>query len=67
MLLFTSEGLTFRYGKPRKAAAAHIHCITSLSVTLNCNPNRSQEFYEKLIISVQALQAMKKLKDIKGY
>ena len=67
MLPFTSKGLTFRYGKPHKATAAHIHCITSLPVTLNCNPNRFQEFYEKLIISVQALQAMKKLKDIKGY
>ena len=66
MLLFTSKGLTFSYGKPHKAASAHIHCITSLPVTLNCNPNRFQEFYEKLIISVQALQVMKKLKDIKG-
>ena len=78
-LPFTSEGyakaydglitsiLTSRYGKPSEVAAAHIHCITSLSVISNCNPNRIQEFYEKLTISVQALETMKKLKDIKGY
>ena len=73
-LPFTSEGyaraksiLTSRYGKPSEAAAAHIHCITSLCVISNCNPNRTQEFYEKLTISVQALETMKKLKDNKGY
>ena len=73
-LPFTSEGyaraksiLTSRYGKPSEVAAAHIHCITSLPVISNCNPNRIQEFYEKLTISVQALETTKKLKDIKGY
>ena len=55
-LPFTSEGyaraksiLTFRYGKPSEVAAAHIHCITSLPVISNCNPNRIQE---KLTMSV---------------
>ena len=70
---FTSEGytrakliLTSRYGKPSEVAAAHIHCITCLPVIWSCNRNRIQEFYEKL--SVQALDTMKKLKDIiKGY
>ena len=73
-LPFTSEGyaraksiLTFSYGKPCEVATAHIHCITSLPDISNCNPNRIQEFYEKLNISVQALETMKKLKDIKGY
>ena len=73
-LPFTSEGyaraksiLTSRYGKPSEIAAAHIHCITSLPVIWNCNPNRIQEFYEKLTISVQALKTMKKLKYIKVY
>ena len=73
-LPFTSEGyararsiLTSRYGKPSEIAAAHVHCITSLPVISNCHPNRIQEFYEKLTISVQALQTMKKLKDIKGF
>ena len=73
-LPFTSEGyararsiLTFPYGKPSEIAAAHVHCITSLPVISNCNPNRIPEFYKKLTISVQALQTMKKLKDIEGF
>ena len=73
-LPFTSEDyakaksiLTSRYGKSSEVAAAHIHCITSLPGISNCNPNRIQEFYEKLAISLQALETMKKLKDIKGY
>ena len=72
-LPFTSEGytraksiLTSRYGKPSEVAATYIHRITSLPVILTCNPNRIQEFYEKLTISVQALETMKKLKCIKG-
>ena len=73
-LPFTSEGYarakliyTSRYGKPSEVTAAHIHCITSLPVISNCNPNRIKEFYEKLTISVQALETMKELKDIKDY
>ena len=73
-LPFTSEGrarakliVSSRYGKRSESAAAHIHCIISLPVISNCNPNRIQEFYEKLTISVEALEIMKKLKHIKGY
>ena len=73
-LPFTSEGcaraksiLTSRYCQPSEVAAGHIHCITSLPVISNFNPNRIQEFYKKLAISVQTLETMKKLKDIKGY
>ena len=73
-LPFTPEGytraksiLTSRYSKPSEVAAAHIHCITSLSVVPNCNPNSIQKFYEKLTISVQALETVKKLKDVKSY
>ena len=73
-LPFTYEGyakaksiLTSRHGKPSEVAASHIHCITCLPVNSNCNSNRIQEFYEKLTVSVQALETMKKLKDIKGY
>ena len=68
-LPFTSEGyarvksiLTSRYGKPSEVTATHIHCISSLPVIWNCNPNCIQEFYEKLTISVQALETMKKAK-----
>ena len=73
-LPFTSEGyaraksiLTSRYGKLSEVAAAHIHCMTSPSVISNYNHNGIQEFYEKLTISVKALETMKKLKDVKGY
>ena len=65
---FTSEGytrakliLTSWYGKPSEVAAAHIHCILCLSVIWSCNRNRIQELYEKLTISVQALDTVKKL------
>ena len=70
-LPFTSEGyakvkstLTSRYGKSSEIATSHIHCVTSLPVISNCNPNSIQEFYEKLTVSVQALETNKKLKDI---
>ena len=71
-LPFTAEGyarakslLTSRYSKPSEVTAAHIHCISSLPVILNFNPNRIKTFYEKLTIGVQTLETMKKLKDIK--
>ena len=48
-------------------AAAHIQCITSLPVASNSNPHKIHEFYEKLIVSVQALDPLHKLRDIKGY
>ena len=73
-LPFTSDGfarakliLTSRYGKPREAAAAYIQCITSLPIISNCNPERIQEFYKKLTTSVQAMETIKKLNDIRGY
>ena len=39
----------------------------SLPVITNSNPNRIHEFYEKLVIIVQALETMSKLKEIDGY
>ena len=42
-----------------------MHCVTSLHVISNCNLNPIQEFYEKLTISVQALE--KNEKSIKDY
>ena len=60
VLPFTSEGyarakstLTSKYGKPSEVVVAHIQCISSLPVISNCNPNRIQEFYKKLTISVR--------------
>ena len=73
-LPFTPEGyartksiLLAKFGKPSETDAAHIQCITSLPVVSNSNPNKIHKFYEKLIVSVRALDAMHKLKDIKGY
>ena len=64
-LPFISEGYA-----TSEVDGAHIHCIISLSVLSKYNPIRIQEFLEKSSISVQAVQAletMKKVKDIKGY
>ena len=73
-LPFTPEGyaraksiLLAKFGKPSETAAAHIQCITSLPVVSNSNPNKIHKFYEKMIVSVRALDATHKLKDIKGY
>ena len=48
-------------------AAAHIQCITSVPVVFSSNPNKIHEFYGKLIVSVQALDTVHKLRDITGY
>ena len=73
-LPFTSEGysraiaiLKAKFGKLSEVSAAHIQCVLSLPVITNSNRNRVHEFYEKLVISVQALETMNKLKEINGY
>ena len=70
----TSEGysraitiLKARFGKPSEVTVARIQCITSLPVITNSNPNRIHEFYEKVVISIQALKTMNKIKVINGY
>ena len=54
-------------GKPSEVATTLIQSITFLPVVFNSTPNKTQEFYEKLIVSLQALDIMHKLRDIKGY
>ena len=73
-LPFTSEGylraiaiLKAKFGKPSEVSAADIQYITSLPIIPNSNTNRIHEFYGKLVISVQALETMNKLKEINGY
>ena len=73
-LPFNTEGyqrakaiLTSKYGKPSEVANAHIQAIMSLPVINNSNPVRIHEFYEKLLTSVQCLETMGKLTEIKGY
>ena len=73
-LPFTSEGysraksiLLGKFGKSTEIAAAHIQCITSLPIIQNSHPNQIHDFYEKLVVSVHALDTMNKLKEINGY
>ena len=73
-LPFTPEGysraksiLVSTYNKPTVVANAHIKCITSLPIITSTYPSRVHEFFEKLIVSTQALDTMSKLKDINGY
>ena len=73
-LPFTSEGysraksiLVSTYGKPKVAANAYIKCITPLPIITDTHPNRVHEFYEKLMVSTQALHTMNNLKDINGH
>ena len=59
--------LLAQFAKPSEVAATHIQSITPLLVVSNSNANKINEFYEKLIVSVQALDKMHKFGDIKGY
>ena len=70
-LPFKSEGyqrarsiLLGKFGKSTEIAASRIQRITSLPVIQNSNPNRIHGFYKKLVISVQTLDTMNKLKEI---
>ena len=73
-LRFTPEGyaraksiLLPNFGKPSEVTTTLIQSITFLPVIFNSNPNKMQGFYEKLIVSLQALDIMHNLRDIKGY
>lgn len=59
--------LKAKFRKSSEVSAAHIQCITSLPVISNTNLNWIHESYEKLVISVPALQTMNKLTTINGY
>ena len=73
-LPFTSEGysrakaiLQAKFGKPTVVANAHINCIISLPIVFGSHPDKVHDFYEKLMSTVQALEKMRKLTEIKGY
>ena len=59
--------LSSKFGKPSELANAHIQNILSLPVIAGKNPVRINEFYEKLMTSVQSLDTIGKLKEINGY
>ena len=68
-LFFTSEAylrvksIVFgKFGKSIEIAAFRIEFIISLPVTQNLHLNWIHDYYEKLVISVQALGTMSKLK-----
>ena len=48
--------LSSKFGKPSEFANAHIQNILSLPVTAGTNPVLIDEFYEKLVTSVQAME-----------
>ena len=71
-LPFATEGYTRaknilvrKYGK--HSEVAHVQNIMSLPHINNSNPYKIHEFSEKLLSSVQALEIMRKLKEINVY
>ena len=59
--------LLCKFGKSTEIAASHTQCIASLPVIQNSHPKRIHDFYKKLVISVQVLDTMNKLKEISEY
>ena len=73
-LPLTTEGyerakqiLKAKYGKPSKVVNAFVQNIMSLTHIRSTNPSKIHEFYGKLASSVQALEALGKLKTVSGY
>ena len=73
-LPFTSEGysrakaiLQTKFGKTIVVANTHINCFITLPLTFGSHPNKVYDFYVKLTSSVQVLETMRKLNEIKGY
>ena len=64
-LPFNSEGylraknfLTTKYGKESEIINAHVTNIMSLPVIQGANPNKISDFYETLLLNLQALETM---------
>ena len=73
-LPLTTEGyerakqiLKAKYGKPSEVVNAFVQNIMSLPHIRGTNPSKIHEFYGKLASSVQALEALGKLKTVSGY
>ena len=69
-LPITSEGysraksiLLGKFGKSIEIVVTQIQSITSLPIIQNSHPNRIHDFNDKLVITVQALDTMNKLKN----
>ena len=59
--------LTSRYGKVSEVVNAHVQAIITLPIVHDSNPIRIHEFYKKLLMHVQSLETIRKLKAIKRY
>ena len=73
-LPFSSEGyerakniLKRKYGKPSEVVNAHVENIMSLPTINGFQPNKINEFYEKLLFKVHSLEKMGKLQEVNGY
>ena len=59
--------LKAKYGKPSEVVNAFVQNIMSLPHIRGTNPSKIHDFYGKLASSVQALEALGKLKTVSGY
>jgi uncharacterized protein YoxC len=59
--------LKSKYGKPSEIVNAYVQNIMSLPHIRDANVNQIHDFYAKLASSVQALEALGKLKTVAGY
>ena len=59
--------LKSKYGKPSEVVKAYVQNIMSLPHILGTNANQIHDFYTKSALSVQALEALGKLKIGAGY
>ena len=73
-LPFTSQGyfrakeiLQANSDKPIVVANPYVNCIVSLFVVFGSHPNKFHDFFDKLMSSVQAVETMRKLNQIKSY
>ncbi len=73
-LPFSTEGyerakqiLKTKYGKPSEVANAHIQGLMALPTIHGTQPWKIHEFYDKLVMNVQALETMGKLIEVNGY
>ena len=73
-LPLTTEGyerakniLKSRYGQITEVVNAHVQKIIDLPTVAGSNPNKVYKFYENLVSSVQTLESLGKLHEIKAY
>ena len=73
-LPFTPEGdakansiLLAKFRKHSEVVAVNFQCITSFRAFSNAYPNEIQKSYDKLVVIVQPVDTINKLRDIKLY